>query len=150
MATITVSVEGNHELAARIRKFGISILDLSDSMDETGRYLSRFFSGEVFASRGRVFGHPWPALNDAYAAFKAERWPGRPPLIQTGLMNRSFKHRSTKLSAELWNEAEYFDYHQEGRGVPERVMMAIDQRREAHIADLVESDIKRKQERAGV
>jgi phage gpG-like protein len=119
-------------------------------MDESGRYHTRFFSGEVFASRGQVFGKPWAALNDNYAGFKARTFPGRPPLIRSGLMNRSFKHKSTKLTASLWNEAEYFDYHQEGRGLPERVMMHVDDQRERRVVDYIAEDINGKMQAAGV
>ena len=73
--TYSVSVEGGKELTIKLRKYGQSILDLSDSMDNIGKYLTKFWSGEVFASRGQVIGEPWPALNDAYAVFKARRWP---------------------------------------------------------------------------
>jgi hypothetical protein len=59
MAGITLTVQGDKEFVAKLGKFGVSVLDLSDSMDETGRYLTRFFSGEVLphgdkssASRG--------------------------------------------------------------------------------------------------
>lgn len=150
MATINLVVEGDKELVSKLRKFGVSVLDLSDSMDETGQYLTRFFSGEVFASRGQVFGKPWASLNDNYAAFKARKFPGRPPLIRSGLMNRSFKHKSTKLTTSLWNEASYFDYHQEGRGVPERVMMHVDEKRERSIVGFIADDISGKMKAADV
>lgn len=148
--TYLITVQGDTELIQKLRKFGVSILDLSDSMDESGRYLTRFFSGEVFASRGQVFGKPWATLNDSYAAFKARTFPGRPPLIRSGLMNRSFKHKSTKLTTSLWNEATYFQYHQEGRGVPERVMMHVDEKRERTVVGFVAEDISGKMGAAGV
>lgn len=150
MTTLTIQVSGEKEVADRLRRFGISILDLTRAMDQTGRYLSRFFAGEVFASRGGVIGKPWPALNDNYAVWKAEQWPGRPPLVRTGLMNRSFKHRSTKLSAELWNEADYFKYHQGGWGVPQRVMMGLDAKRERGVAQLIAGEIVDKMRTADV
>jgi hypothetical protein len=150
MSEIRFTIQGDKELTEKLRKFGVSVLDLSDSMDKTGDYLTRFFSGEVFASRGQIFGKPWPSLNDNYAAFKARTFPGRPPLIRSGLMNRSFKHKSTKLTASLWNEAEYFDYHQEGRGVPERVMMHVDEKRERSIIGFISDDINGKMKAADV
>ena len=150
MTNIRVTIEGDDELVRKLRKFGVSILDLSDSMEQTGTYLDRFFSGEVFTSRGRVIGKPWPALNSTYATFKARMWPGRPPLIRTGLMNRSFRHKSTKLTTSLWNEADYFKYHQEGRGVPERVMMHVDQKRTRSIVGFIASDIEGKMKAADV
>lgn len=150
MATLTVEIKGGKELARKLGRFGMDILDLSDSMNQSGRYLSRFFAGEVFASRGRVIGKPWPQLHPSYAVYKAEQWPGRPPLIRTGLMNRSFKHSAERLGAELWNEAEYFDYHQDGRGVPQRVMMAVDDTRAQRVGDFVADDIEKKMEYIGV
>lgn len=150
MAEYSINIEGGDELAFKLRKYGQSILDLSKSMDNIGGYLTKFFSGEVFTSRGQVIGEAWPALNDAYAVFKARRWPGKPPLFREGIMNSSFRHKSTKLTASLWNEAEYFKYHQEGRGVPERVMMKVDQQREHRIVEFVADDLTNKQERAGV
>lgn len=148
--TYTVSIQGGPELAARLRKFGTSILDLTRSMDKSGRYLSVFFSGEVFASRGSVIGHPWPRLNEAYAARKAQEFPGRPPLIRTGLMNRSFKHNAGRLSVEVLNEAWYFRFHQNGEGVPQRVMMDLDQKRVVQVTKFVAEDITDKMEAAHV
>lgn len=151
MTTFQIKVEGGDELASRIDKFGTSILDLSDSMENIGNYFDDFFSGQVFASRGQVIGEPWARLNDSYAAWKARKFPGRPPLIRTGLMQRSFKHRSTKLSVSLMNEAEYFDFVNDGtRNMPARVMMKIDQARESRIISFVEEDLNSKQRAADV
>ena len=152
MADFVVSIDGKSgaELAARLRKFGLSILDLHQSFDETGSYLTRFFSGEVFASRGGVIGEPWQPLNDNYAAYKARTWPGRPPMIRTGLLNRSFKHKSTALSTSLWNEASYFDYHQEGQGVPRRVLMKIDGQREVKVVGFIADGIQREMNNVGI
>jgi hypothetical protein len=150
MADIVVTVQGSKELAAKLRNFASSQLNLSRSMGATGLYLTRFFSGEVFASRGQVFGKSWPALSDNYAALKARKFPGRPPLVRTGLMNRSFRHKSTQLTTSLWNEAEYFDYHQDGRGVPQRVMMHIDDQRAARIVKYIVSDLTTQMDQQGL
>ncbi|MFC8008937.1 phage virion morphogenesis protein [Streptomyces cinereoruber] len=143
--SITVTVTGASELAGRLRKFGASILDLSDSMNQSGQYLKGFFSGEVFASRGGVIGKPWAPLSSAYAADKAQQYPGRPPLIRTGTMNRSFKHRAGRSTAEVWNDAWYFHFHQSGtRKMPARVMMDVDEKRALRIAGFIEADITSK------
>ncbi|MFJ6416473.1 hypothetical protein [Paeniglutamicibacter sp. NPDC091659] len=150
MTTIQVTIDGDKELASKLRSFAGSSLDLTNSMGGIGLYLTNFFSGEVFASRGQVFGKPWPALNPNYAAFKAREFPGRPPLIRTGLMQRSFKHKSTSLTTSLWNEAAYFDNHNEGWGVPERVMMQIDEQRELRIVKYIVSDLTTQMDNAGL
>lgn len=147
---VRLVVTGSDELVRKLRTFISRGLDLSDSMDETGTYLNNFFSGQVFASRGQVIGRPWPALNPSYAAWKAEQFPGRPPLIRTGLMQRSFKHKSTPLTTSLWNEAEYFDYHNEGWGVPQRMMMRVDEQRTLRVASLIADDITGQLKKAGL
>lgn len=142
MSDIEVTVTGDKQLVAKLNNFiGSAGLNLKRSMGASGLYLTNFFGGEAFTSRGRVFGEPWPALNSAYAAYKARTWPGRPPLIRTGLMQRSFKHESTRLTTSLWNEAEYFGYHQDGRGVPQRVMMKVDEQRAARVVKYIVGDI---------
>jgi hypothetical protein len=134
----TIVVAGVGELNLRLDTAARTIKDLSPAMKDSGDYLVNFFSGVVFASRGGAIGKPWPALNPRYAVWKAERYPGRPPLIRTGLMNRSFRRDYGALSAKIYNEAEYFKYHQQGLGVPERVMMAIDDERGSQIQSIFE------------
>lgn len=141
MADFVVTIKGDKEFREKLLAFVGQGLDLKKSMNETGDYLTRFWSGEVFVSRGGVINERWADLNPSYAAWKARMWPGRPPLVRTGLMQQGFRHKSTKLSTELWNEAEYFKYHQEGWGVPERVMMKVDDQRGARIAKYVIGDI---------
>lgn len=148
---IVVSIQGDKELIAKLDRFGVSILDLSKSMDEIGRYLTGFFSGEVFASRGGVIGKSWAPLDDDYAAAKARRFPGRPPLVRSGLMQRGFKHRSTALTSRIHNEAPYFDYHQAGTSkMPARVMMHMDETRARAVVALITDDITGKMRQADV
>lgn len=150
MTDIQVSIHGDKTLARKLANFTAGGLHLKHSMGATGLYLTRFFSGEVFTSRGGVYGSGWPALNPSYAAWKAKVWPGRPPLVRTGLMQRSFKHKSTPLTVSLWNEAKYFDYHQDGRGVPQRVMMKIDDQRALRITKYVLGDLTRQMKKEGL
>lgn len=134
MSDIQVTITGDKELVRKINSFvGSGNLNLQREFGAAGLYLTRFFSGEVFASRGRVIGEPWPALNPSYAAWKARRFPGRPPLVRSGEMMGGFKSKSGPRSLELWNTADHFEYHQEGRGVPQRIMMRIDEQRAARV-----------------
>jgi len=150
MTTMRLSVQGDKELRDGLRKLGISIADLKDEFEETGEYLTGFFSGPVFVSRGQVIGEPWPALNSSYAAWKAQVFPGKPPLVRSTLMQRSFKHKSTKLSSTIWNESEYFRNHQQGIGVPQRMMMKLDEQRERAVIDILAEGLRKKMRQAGV
>lgn len=151
MAEIQVTVSGSHELARKLLTFTGGGINLKRSLGASGLYLTRFFSGEVFASRGRVIGRPWPALNPHYAVEKARKWPGRPPLVRTGEMMRSFKFKEAPKRLELWNSARYFLDHQEGRGhLPQRVMMRIDSERAARIVKYIVGDLTEQMQKEGL
>lgn len=142
MTEVVVSISGDREVMAKLQKLGNGVLNLQRPMTDIGDYLTGFFSGQVFASRGQVIGERWKPLNPRYAAQKAQRWPGRPPLIRTGLMQRSFKKNAGRMSVEVFNRAPHFDYHQGGtRRLPARVMMKVDQTRERRIVDIINADI---------
>ncbi|MEU2203583.1 hypothetical protein AB0P19_06935 [Microbacterium oleivorans] len=151
MSDINVTITGDKELVKKLNSFiGSDGLDLKRSMGASGLYLTRFFSGEVFASRGRVIGEPWAPLNPSYAAWKARVFPGRPPLVRSGEMMRGFKHEADKRSLGLYNTADHFDYHQEGRGVPQRVMMKIDQQRAARVVKYLVGDLTEQMQHRGL
>lgn len=143
MDDIQVTITGDKELVKKLNGFiGSDGLNLKRSMGASGLYLTRFFSGEVFASRGRVIGKPWPALNSSYAAWKARRFPGRPPLVKSGEMMRGFKFKESQQKLELFNTADHFDIHQEGLGnVPQRMMMRIDDQRAARVVKYLVGDL---------
>jgi len=146
---LRIDVEGEAELSARLEKLVRGITNLRAPMKEVGEYLTDFFAGEVFASRGGVFGEPWPALSTNYAAKKAIEFPGRIPLVRTGLMNRSFKSRPDTLSVEVYNPVPYFDYHQSQEDrtrLPRRAMMKVDAKRGDTIVEIIADSIDREVE----
>lgn len=151
MSTINVSVEGDKELVAKLNKFASGQMDLSKSMGAMSLYLTGFFSGEVFASQGAVYGKKWKALSPAYAKWKAEKFPGRTILIRKTDMIRSFRSKVAPLQAEIFNTDPKFERHQLGKGnLPQRVMMQIDQQREVRIVKYVVSDMTTQLDEAGL
>lgn len=143
MAEVTVEIVGAKEVVARLLRAEGKISQLQPAMSKIGTYLTGFFSGQVFASRGRVIGEPWRPLSNAYAAQKARRYSGRPPLVRTGLMQRSFKARTGVMSVRLFNTAGHFGYHQLGtRKMPARVMMKVDAKRQRDIGEIVATQIR--------
>lgn len=142
---LRIDVEGEDELSERLKEITRGISDLSKPMRDVGRYMTDFFSGEVFASRGGIIDEPWAPLSDAYAAEKAEDFPGRPPLFRTGDMNRGFHDKVTSKSVEIYNVTEYFDFIQGGTNrMPARVMMKADQPRIDSIVNIINDYIGRK------
>lgn len=152
MADIQVSISGDKEFAQKLITFaGTDGINLKRSMGASGLYLTRFFSGEVFASRGGVIGARWPRLNDSYARWKARQFPGRPPLVRSGEMLRSFGFEEHKRSLDLFNTSDHFEYHQEGtRRIPQRMMMRIDQQRAARVVKYLVDDLTEQMQKGGL
>lgn len=144
MTTIVIEVKGQEGVASNLKRLSAGLNNLTSPMSEIGRYLTGFFSGEMFASRGGVVGESWAPLDDRYAAYKARTFPGRPPLIRRGTMNRSFKANAGRASVLLYNSDPKFDYHQLGtKHIPARTMMAIDQTRTRRIVDIIEGHLEK-------
>ncbi len=142
---VTITITGLDEAQRTLTGAKSAVENLQPAMTDIGKYLARFFSSEVFASRGGVIGEPWPALNARYASYKAKRYPGRPPLVRTGLMQRSFISNSGASFARVTNSADYFDYHQLGGSkLPARVMMKVDETRAREIVGIVERYLAQK------
>lgn len=145
--TVTITVTGLEDVQRKLKNLSQATSDLSPVMGDVGQYLSRFFSSEVFASRGGVIGEPWAPLSARYAALKAKQYPGRPPLVRTGVMQRSFKYDKGAHFARIYNNSPVFDYHQSNSPrskMPERVMMKVDDAREREIGRLIEKFINDK------
>lgn len=143
MADMQITITGDKELVKKLNAFvGSDGLNLKRSMGASGLYLTRFFSGEVYTSRGWVFGKPWRRLNENYAIWKARAFPGRPPLIRTGELQRSYGFKEYKRSLELFNTADHFDFHNEGTSrMPQRVLMRLDKQRASRVAKYMMSDL---------
>ena len=123
-----LEVRGEDEVKKMLAGVGLDVKDLRGAMDDVGSTTIKYFSGQVFASRGGVIGHSWPRLSDRYAATKAKRFPGRPLLVQTGRMQGSFVKRSAAMSVEITNNDPKFKYHQSSASrtkLPRRAMIGI-------------------------
>ncbi|SDP33134.1 Phage virion morphogenesis family protein [Arthrobacter sp. ok909] len=144
---LQIEITGDRETVRRLAAMGESLDRLPDAMRETGTYLTGFFSGEVFASHGGAIGMPWPRLSPKTEAQKAREFPGRPMLVRSGLMQRSFRSSFTDSSARVTNTADYFKYHQSDlprTKLPRRAMMELDAARQRAIAEIVRQAVNRK------
>lgn len=147
-----LTVTGIAEVDAMLKRTGANVNDLQGAMSEVGYMARRYFSGQVFASRGAVLGERWPPLSARYAVEKARRWPGRIPMIRTGLLNRSFRHEAHRMNVTIYNDAPYFKYHQSSAPrtkIPRRVMIGIYSSLNRDVTKLVvDSLVRRAQSRA--
>jgi phage gpG-like protein len=144
MAVFDITLQGEAEVLKILTRVGLAMDDLEGAMSDVGQHAIKYFSGQVFASRGSVIGQPWAPLNPTYAAHKARLYPGRPPLVRTGLMQRSFTSDPSKMQVTIGNSAPYFQYHQssaERSKLPRRAMIGLSEQLQSDIVETVRSSL---------
>lgn len=152
---LKLEVKGDQEIKRMLVGIGLDLRNLRSAMDEVGRSTTKYFSGQVFASRGATLngGQRWQRLNDRYAVQKARRYPGRPLLVRTGKMQNSFRYSSTGTSVTIENSAPHFVYHQSSaprRVLPRRVMIGVYQGMQDDVTRTIAAVLSRKiRERSG-
>lgn len=142
-----LEVTGDAKLTAMLTGLSLDMRDLRPAMDEVGRSAVKTFSGPVFTSRGQFIGEAWPRLSDNYAAQKAKRYAGRPVLVRTGQMQRSFKHDADSTSVTIGNTDPKFKYHQSSASrskIPRRAMIGIYQGLDSDVRNTIAAVIARK------
>ena len=152
MSDIKVTITGDKELVRKINSFvGSGEFSFQRSLGAAGLYLTDFFAGDVFVSRGRVIGKPWARLNESYAQWKAQHFPGRPPLVKSGEMMRGFESKAGPRKLELWNTADHFDWQNDGTSrIPARQMMRIDDQRAARVVKYIMGDLTERMQSRGL
>jgi len=144
---LSLEVKNAEQVAKMLTNIGLDINDLQGAMSDVGDHAKKYFGGQVFASRGGVLGQTWPRLSTAYAARKAKRYPGRPVLVRTGLMQRSFTSKPTAMSVTITNNAPYFKYHQSSaarKKIPRRVMIGIYTGMQTDVTNIIAAALTKK------
>ncbi len=142
-----LEVTGDAQLKAMLTGLSLDMRDLRSAMDEVGRGAVKTFSGPVFTSRGQFIGEAWPRLSTNYAAQKAKRYAGRPVLVRTGQMQRSFKHQADSTRVTISNTDPKFKYHQSSASrskIPRRAMIGIYQGLDSDVRNTIAAVIARK------
>ena len=121
-------IEGKQELSRVLRGIGEGVKDWTPAFRETATNLTQIFANDVFDTEGGAIGERWQPLKPSYLAQKkADGYPAD-TLVRTGKMRKSFKTLYKADSAEVWNAATYFKYHQSDKPrkvLPRRVMMKL-------------------------
>ena len=89
---LELEIKGAEQVKRMLTNIGLDMKGLKGAMTDVGDHAKKYFGGQVFASRGGVLGKSWPRLSPGYAAQKAKRYPGRPMLVRTGVMERSLRN----------------------------------------------------------
>jgi phage gpG-like protein len=113
------NLEGEVQLAQRIRTLDNSVNNWKPEFEQSGVFLKNFFGNEVFETRGRAIREPWKPTKNPW-----------PILEKTGTMRRSFQSKGEAKKAEVWNATDYFKYHQSRmprKHLPRRIMMKLNE-----------------------
>lgn len=126
---VTFNIEGEQQLSRRLRIAAERVKDWTPAYEETGVTLTGLFSKDVFDTQGGVIEESWSPLKKAYALRKQRMYGNKGILEATGRMRNSFKYGVRPDMVQIWNEAEYFKYHQSNKprtsDLPRRVMMKL-------------------------
>lgn len=144
---LPLEVKNSEQVTKMLTNVGADMKDLKGAMTDVGEHAKKYFGGQVFASRGGVLGQPWPRLSPAYAAQKAKRYPGRPPLVRIGVMQRSFTSKPSAMSVTISNDAPYFKYHQSSAPrakIPRRVMIGIYTGMQTDVTNIIAAALTKK------
>lgn len=125
---ISWTIEGEKQISRNLLLLAGRVKDWTPAFAETAYELKNIFSGPVFDSEGGVIDEHWAPLSKAYAYRKAKKFPGKGILEATGKMRSGFLTLWRPDMAAVWNETEYFKYHQSNAPrakLPRRVMMKL-------------------------
>lgn len=126
---LTWTIEGQTQLSRNLLILAERVRDWTPAFQQTALTLQGIFSNDVFATEGAVIDEHWSPLKKAYAERKARKYPGKGILEATGTMRNGFLTLWRPDMAKVWNEADYFKYHQSNKprasGLPRRVMMKL-------------------------
>lgn len=149
---MTVTITGLDRTEERLSALGASLTDFTEALTGLGESLKLFYGDTVFNSNGQALGGTWTPLNATYDQWKANHYPGRGILEQTGTMRNSFYADVTPATLFIGNSDEKFPWHQLGtsRGIPARPMIGLNPKVEEMVRAAIEADVKAKIESTNI
>lgn len=143
---LSFSIEGEKQLSRRLRIVSDRVKDWTPAFKETSVQLKQVFAEDAFKTEGQAVGQVWSPLSRAYAERKAKLYPGKGLLEATGAMRKAFKTLWKADMAAVWNESEYFKYHQSRqprKRLPRRAMMALAEKQKQMVVKIFHTYFKR-------
>jgi len=133
-------IEGQKQLSRRLQIMAEKVKNWTPAFKEAAMTLKDTFQNDVFASQGGVIDESWSPLKKAYALQKAKKYPGKGILEATGDMRNGFMTLWRPDMAKVWNQVEYFKYHQSNKprmsNLPRRVMMKLGNRQRVEVVKI--------------
>jgi len=129
---LTFEVMGDVQLQRSFSRFTEDIKDFTPALEDI---YQDFLEGErkQFESEGNTGSGGWAPLSPAYAAWKAQNFPGAPIMVRTGLLKESLLGNNPwsvkdiqPLGATFGTRIPYAAYHQTGtRKMPARPLVQL-------------------------
>jgi len=138
---LTVEIKGQRELVKKLQNYTGALSNLRKVTVAIGQGMVDFYSTVPFVSGGGVYGDKWQELNPSYRKWKSKNYPGKGILVASGEMQAGFTYVADRQSVRISNPVEHFEKHQLGDGVPQRVMMKLDKKRQEDAADILRESL---------
>ena len=132
-----ITITGDSEVVASLAKIGSEFASMEVPLDRASKSYMDVIATN-FEDEGMTFGQKWPKLSDMTIQIKTSMYPGkfdkqgRPILVETGEMKKSFGFNIKNKESIIFNAKEYAEYHQSGYpmlGIPKRVLADVDDKR---------------------
>jgi phage gpG-like protein len=146
-ASIRISIVGDKKIIKKLNKFSDQLLNFRVELGEIGKDLLEFYSNQVFTSQGIALVGKWKKLNEQYRNRKGREFPGAGILQREGTMRRSFQRTTTRNALTIFNETDYFKYHQSSEPrtkLPRRQMIGITNEKKRVIVDILQSGLQKR------
>lgn len=142
---ISITVTGTSEIVAKLNILKLDLSNFGPELESTGEFLKSYYYYFPFTSEGQIWGKPWAPLNPAYAVEKSNKYRGTTILVASGNMRKSFEFTSTSDYCRIFNNTEYFKYHQLGTSrMPQRLVMSLNTATNSAIAGIFKAGIDAK------
>ena len=147
MLNIEVRITGDKRVLAQLKNIEGMFSDWKPELQNVADYLLNLYTNPVFETEGGIFGARWQALSPAYQARKSTLYPGRGILEATGNLRKSYQARVFSTMLSVLNDARnkqgepYGSYHQEGKGVPKRLLINVDDKTKKEVIDIFKKGV---------
>lgn len=129
MIELKVEKTGLQEMILNLKNFGRDISLISEPLEDSARYMQQQAIANFAASGALMQPGGWPPLKESTIRKKAKDWPGRPIMVRTGYLKRSFEIEGPRIGKdygeiEVYNPIHYAVEHQEAWGLlPQRILL---------------------------
>lgn len=148
MLNINITITGDRKTITQLKQMSDSFKNWKPELQQIGDYLKEFYANEVFETEGAIIGSRWSPLSPNYEFQKRKKYPGRGILEATGDLRKGYKVKARKNTMELTNPTPYGVFHQQGRGVPKRVLLRLDESRKDDVVKIFKQGLVKKVRKA--